>query len=221
MDQVYNAIAADFSRTRYKVWPKVAAFLDSLHPAATVLEIGCGNGKNMVHRPDLSMKGLDITEGFLEICRERGLHVAYGDATAVPECDNTYDAVLSIAVIHHLPTRSERRAALQEIARVLKPQRQALVSVWAAGSEEPYDRLVPFKTPTQTVDRFYHFYTRAELQEDLEAIVGSMGITWVLEEERGNWYAVLKKGPQQPCSSAAPHEQQASPIEHDTSGRRA
>ena len=197
MDHVYNAIAADFSRTRYKVWHKVANFLDSLHPSSSVLEIGCGNGKNMLYNPDLSMKGLDITEGFLEICRDRGLHVEYGDATCVPEPNNSYNAVLSIAVIHHLPTRTERRQAIQEIVRVLKPQGQALMSVWAhTADHDTQDRLIPFKTPTTTVQRFYHFYTRPELQEDLEAsvgIVGNTGVHWTITEERENWYALLTK----------------------------
>jgi ubiquinone/menaquinone biosynthesis C-methylase UbiE len=196
MDCVYNEIAVEFSRTRYKVWPKVANFLDSLHPSSHVLEIGCGNGKNMLYRPDLSMKGLDITEGFLEICRDRGLRVEYGDARKLPEPTNAYDAVLSIAVIHHLQTRAERRQALQEIARVLKPGGQALLSVWAHtedSQDNNQDRLIPFKTPTTTVQRFYHFYTKKELQEDLEESVGNTCVTWTIQEERGNWYAVLKK----------------------------
>jgi ubiquinone/menaquinone biosynthesis C-methylase UbiE len=193
MNHVYNEIAAEFSRTRYKVWPNVANFLDSLHPSSHVLEIGCGNGKNMLYKPELSMKGLDITEGFLEICRNRGLHVEYGDAIFVPEPNNSYDAVLSIAVIHHLQTRAERQKAIQEIVRVMKPGGQALVSVWAHTTQPNQDCIVPFKTPMKTVQRFYHFYTRPELQEDLEESVGNAGVHWFITEERENWYVHIKK----------------------------
>lgn len=192
MNEVYNSIATDFSRTRHKVWPKVATFLTSLPQNAKMLEIGCGNGKNMLYRPDLSMKGLDITEEFLTICKSRGLDVAHGDIREIPEPTGSYDAVLAIAVIHHLKTREERRQALKEIARVLKPTGKALISVWAFQQSNAerrqfatQDELVPFVTKGITAHRYYHLYEAEELQEDLD----SLGLKWEITEERGNWYA--------------------------------
>jgi len=41
------------------------------------------------------------------------------------------DAVLCIAVIHHLSTRDRRLKALSELARVLRPNGRACVTVWA------------------------------------------------------------------------------------------
>jgi tRNA (uracil-5-)-methyltransferase TRM9 len=226
MNETYNAIASDFSRTRHTVWPRVAAFLTSLPPHAKTLEVGCGNGKNMLYRPDLSMKGLDITEEFLAICTSRGLHVQHGDARAIPEPSASYDAVLSIAVIHHLKTKEERRQALREIARVLKPGGTALISVWAFQQEgerrrfATQDEMVPFITKTTTVYRYYHLYEAAELQEDFEASVGNRGIQWTITEERGNWYVLLEAlahgGP-----TTVPHVPQAHSIPHDGSDTHA
>jgi ubiquinone/menaquinone biosynthesis C-methylase UbiE len=193
MDLVYNQVARDFSRTRYKVWNQVAAFLDSLPSQTRVLEVGCGNGKNLLYRPDLSVKGLDITEGFLEICRERGLAVAYGDIRNIPEPTESYDAVLAIAVIHHLSTQAERRQAIAEVFRVIAKGGQGLLTVWAQQPKFPTsDHMVPFKGQSATVERFYHFYTAAELQEDLES-VGSVGISWIVMEERDNWHVMIGK----------------------------
>ena len=200
MNETYNAIAEDFSKTRHTVWPKVATFLTSLPPNTITLEVGCGNGKNMLYRSDLSMKGLDITEEFLTICKNRGLHVAHGDIRAIPEPSATYDAVLAIAVLHHVKTREERRQAIKEIVRVLKPTGKALMSVWAF-QQSPTERrrfasqdeMVPFITKTTTAYRYYHLYEAAELQEDLEESVGGTGITWQITEERGNWYALLEQ----------------------------
>ena len=42
---VYDAIARHFSHTRYKPWPRVASFLQSLEDGALVADVGCGNGK--------------------------------------------------------------------------------------------------------------------------------------------------------------------------------
>lgn len=45
--QVYENIADHFSDTRYKPWPKVSSFLSSLPAGSVILDVGCGNGKNM------------------------------------------------------------------------------------------------------------------------------------------------------------------------------
>lgn len=42
---VYSAIADHFSGTRYKAWPRVGSFLESLPPFSLIADMGCGNGK--------------------------------------------------------------------------------------------------------------------------------------------------------------------------------
>lgn len=44
---MYERIACHFSETRYKPWPKVADFLSNIPKGSFVLDIGCGNGKNL------------------------------------------------------------------------------------------------------------------------------------------------------------------------------
>ena len=43
--EVYDLIAPHFSKTRYKPWPKVEDYLNSLDPGSLNLDVGCGNGK--------------------------------------------------------------------------------------------------------------------------------------------------------------------------------
>lgn len=43
--EVYDAIASHFSSTRYKAWPQVRQFIQSLPPFTLIADIGCGNGK--------------------------------------------------------------------------------------------------------------------------------------------------------------------------------
>ena len=47
---VYSKIAKEFNRTRWNVWPNVGNFIDSFEPNTVNGDIGCGNGKNMLHR---------------------------------------------------------------------------------------------------------------------------------------------------------------------------
>lgn len=53
------------------------------------------------------------------------------DCLHLPYRNDIADAVISIAVIHHLSTHERRKATLEEIARVLKPKGRALIYVWA------------------------------------------------------------------------------------------
>lgn len=47
------------------------------------------------------------------------------------------DAVLCIAVLHHMSSRQRRLALLQQLADVLRPGGRGLVTVWATAQEDP------------------------------------------------------------------------------------
>lgn len=50
---VYENIATHFSETRYKPWPKVLEFVQSLEVGAILVDVGCGNGKYLDLRDDI------------------------------------------------------------------------------------------------------------------------------------------------------------------------
>lgn len=59
--QVYDDIAHHFSNTRYKAWPIVESFIQNLAAFSLGLDVGCGNGKNMIIRQhDLLCTGFDL-----------------------------------------------------------------------------------------------------------------------------------------------------------------
>ena len=45
---VYSVIADHFSSTRFNVWSNIKSFLDSFNKYDTIVELGCGNGKNLI-----------------------------------------------------------------------------------------------------------------------------------------------------------------------------
>lgn len=49
------------------------------------------------------------------------VEVKTGDITRLPFSDASFDAVISMTVIHNIPTRDARDLALRELVRVLKP----------------------------------------------------------------------------------------------------
>lgn len=83
--EVYEEIAPHFSQTRYKAWPVVHSFLSSLPPGSVGLDVGCGNGKNMLVRTkDLVITGFDLSLELLRICKAHGLEVMQGSMISLP-----------------------------------------------------------------------------------------------------------------------------------------
>ena len=67
----------------------------------------------------------------------------------LPYASNRFDAVLSIAVLHHITTPSRRIHMLTELLRMLRPGGKALVTVWATHQEDmkKLDKWQPIARP--------------------------------------------------------------------------
>ena len=69
--EVYEKIAPHFSNTRYKPWPMIVEFLNSLPDGSLVADVGCGNGKYLGVNPNLNMIGTDRSFNLIGCARER------------------------------------------------------------------------------------------------------------------------------------------------------
>lgn len=144
---VYDAIAPHFSATRFAVWPAVRNFIESLQPGSIVADVGCGNGKYFGIRRDIFTAGSDRSSGLATVAARRlyppGLPKAdrpladmlVSDGLKLPYRRSSCDAVLCIAVLHHMASIERRIALLQELFDVLVPGGRALVTVWATEQE--------------------------------------------------------------------------------------
>ncbi len=122
---------ADY-RTRGRLWGGNPAPLPTLPNGSRVLELGCGNGKNlpgMIERT-WDILAMDCSMKALQLCRpivheaER-VHFVAGDAIFLPFRYSTIDAVFSLHVAGHLPETGRHHVA-SEILRVLKPGGQVV-----------------------------------------------------------------------------------------------
>ncbi len=105
--------------------------LGVLKPDERVVDVGCGAGIDSLIAaamvgPDGHVIGVDMTPAMLEKARASAsatgatqveFREGYGEALPVP--DGWADVVISNGVLNLMP---DKRAALQEMARVLKPQ---------------------------------------------------------------------------------------------------
>jgi ubiquinone/menaquinone biosynthesis C-methylase UbiE len=92
-----------------------------------LLDVGCGTGiyfealaghGKYINALDASPDMINVAAAF---CQKRKLDHIYpetGNAEKLPYADDTFDAVIALDTLHHVPDIS---AALSEIARVLKP----------------------------------------------------------------------------------------------------
>ena len=199
---VYDNIAIDFDRTRYKIWPAVNKFLNILPANTSIGDIGCGNGKNMIlGRQDLKYKGMDLSDEFIKICLQKNLDVLKGNILMIPYEDEHFDNSMSIAVIHHLENKNDRIKAITELLRITKKNGMIMVYVWAfeqpSESKNKFnscDELVPYKTLSGDIyHRYYHLYQHYELEKEINQITTYNFTIHESGYERGNWYVIIHK----------------------------
>ncbi|XP_076163083.1 class I SAM-dependent methyltransferase fire dancer [Ptiloglossa arizonensis] len=144
--EVYEQCAEKTVQSRH--WPRIYQFLEELEPGALVCDIGCGNGKYLSVNHSIFKVGVDRCKRFTDIAREKENEVLICDNLALPFRDESFDAVLSIAVVHHFATTERRVHALKELARVLRIGGRLVISVWAMEQRhrkfESQDVLVPW-----------------------------------------------------------------------------
>ncbi|XP_022109385.1 uncharacterized protein LOC110989365 [Acanthaster planci] len=165
---VYERIAPHFSDARYKAWPRVKEFLLGLEPGSIVADVGCGNGKYLGINKQIYKVGSDCCPSLVAIAHRAHHETMVCDNIRLPYRDDSFDAVISIAVIHHFATAERRAQALKELARICRPGGQVMIYVWAMEQKlrkfDAQDVLVPWhlqprKLKTQDSRRYapHHF----------------------------------------------------------------
>lgn len=120
----------------------------------TILDIATGTGDLALtlHKEGVTIKGLDISEGMLDVGRqkikekglEKDIEFILGDAENIPFPDNHFDA---ITVAFGVRNFANLEKGLKEMNRVLKPNGRVFVLEFSQPTA------VPFK-------QIYNFYSR-------------------------------------------------------------
>ena len=203
---IYEKISGHFSITRKIVWPKVKDFIDSFNSNSLILDIGCGNSKNMGTRDDCEYVGIDMCENLMKQGdNKKNCKFIVGNCLNLPFKDETFDYAMCIAVIHHLSTIERRVKSINELCRILKRGGYGLIYVWAYEQkrfENEKEQDVEVKWVLQkkynknsmndeVYFRYYHLFKENELEElisnEEELIIVEKG------NQYDNWYCVVKK----------------------------
>lgn len=217
---VYDKIAEHFSHTRYKPWPKVSEFLNSLEFGSLNADIGCGNGKYINEGKNIFTIGTDRSVNLLSCARQKDPNnqVFAADSLKLPFRSGVFDSVISIAVIHHFSNNALRKQAINELIRIVEIGGKILIYVWALEQDgkkfEQQDNFVPWhlqnsyendkkieslgpeivkeeKKNATVYHRYYHMFKQGEL----ESLLKNFEDVEIVESfyDHANWCCILKR----------------------------
>ena len=204
---VYNKISNHFDHTRFSCWNLVGKFISEIKLNSICLDLGCGNGKYLGIRDDITFYAIDNCEKLLEIVKNKypNIKTILTDVTDTSYPDNMFDSIISIAVIHHLNSIERRIKLFNEIGRILKPGGQALITGWATKQvsskslnksiklDKQNDYLIPWtlKDTLEVFYRYYHLFEECEFENLVNQVENLKIISCVYD--RDNWNIIVEK----------------------------
>jgi len=133
--EFYEAHGAEFSATRRGAWDVMRLIQEVVQPGMTLVDVGAGNARLAREIPDdvryiaiePSSSMRQEAERFL-VSRSVS-NVRMGGFPRLPAEEGEADVVACLAVLHHL-TLDARKAAVDELHRILKPGGTLVLTVW-------------------------------------------------------------------------------------------
>jgi len=178
--QVYDEIAESWYRFRH--WSRFTSELKEIAyrwQRGKLLNVGCAHGADFLpFKDNFELYGVDFSFQMLGLGRKYTTkfnfeaELVLADAAHLPYLANTFDYAIAVAVYHNIRGDEQRRTALSELKRVLKPGGEAFVTVW--NKWQPGFWLngkqinVPWKSRTKTYYRYYYLYSYPELNSLLD-----------------------------------------------------
>jgi len=213
-NQVYEEVAGKYSQVRKAPWPEMDfLFGRYLRKNDLVLDIGCGNGRfyESFVANEVDYTGIDNSKNLIEIAQRNYPEGKFSLASALnlPFSDETFDAVYSIAVLHHMPSTELRERFVMEAKRVLKKSGYLVLTVWDLSEkkeDKPFNVFSLFQKRIDNGDMFIPWYGAKDCyfhsfsREEFRLLVDGCGLGIIDQGEveigkkpYNNLYIVSKK----------------------------
>lgn len=167
--QTYDRIAPQFSRTHFypDFWLPEFRIFQKLVPGKTVIDIGCGAGRDAVlfNKAKFNYTGIDASAGMLTQARKR---VPKGKFRLMSFYDlkfrpDSFDGFWTAASILHIPKRRVGKV-LRSIRGIVKPHGVGFISIKEKVS---LDEGLIREEKWGGIERYFAFYTKKELTDVL------------------------------------------------------
>lgn len=203
----YDLIANSFDNSRVRIWNTVKEFLNNYNTNDTLLDCGCGNGKNMIYANNIgyNSEGFDISNKLLNICIAKNLNVYYNDVLNF-KSNKKYNKIIAIATLHHLETIEEQKLAILNLLNSLSDNGTLLISFWSKEKNFNNENYIKNKidyrdfnsgpnyvkwklSPNNIINRFYYIHDYNSINNLAESLGYNYIITWELQ----NWFILFYK----------------------------
>jgi len=187
----YDQMAEKFSGTRNFFWRDFEFIKNHVSAGDKILDFGCGNGRllEILQDKQIEYYGADVSQKLIDLAREKYPEwsqslVKISGQASLPFPDNFFNAVISVAVFHHLPDQKFRLEMAKELYRVTQPGGKIITTAWnlwqpkyrkyvwknigqkivGQSNLDFLDCAIPFKNNFgETFQRFHHAYTKKKL----------------------------------------------------------
>jgi ubiquinone/menaquinone biosynthesis C-methylase UbiE len=195
--KVWNKISEEWANYRTRPLEIVEKFLKN--KKGNILDLGCGSGRNMIKKKNTKFYGIDISQKMIKQSKssaeKKGINyeLKVSKANKIPYPKSFFDSAIYIATLHCLTTKNKRLKSLKELNRVLKPNAEALISVWGWNQNriknKPKESLIPWTVKSKKHYRFNYIYEIDELLNEINL----SGLKFVKIWEDKNINVIVKK----------------------------
>ena len=177
-EEVWDAIAEQWGNFRQKphkdVEKRLKDVIEKWKPGK-ILDIGCGNCRNISIFSSKGFKcyGIDFSKNMIEKAKRfcdkynAKIELKKGEAEKIDFPDESFDYALCLNVLHCIET-GKREKAVREIKRVLKPEGEALISVWNKLQKRfifsKKESVIPWTVKGNKYNRYYYLFTPIEIK---------------------------------------------------------
>ena len=203
--KIWDNIAKPWKSFRVKPLEEVQEFLKT--KKGNILDLGCGTGRNLA-KIQGTIYAMDFSEKMLKHAKEYSkknkikAEFVKASADSLPFKEDFFDSAIFIAVLHCIETKEKREKTLKELLRVLKPNSEALISVWDYNQERFKDSenesFIPWKHEKKEYMRYYYLYDKQEFIDLLKKV--GFKIIKVMDKNNSNGFyskknliAIVKK----------------------------
>ncbi|NMC35889.1 class I SAM-dependent methyltransferase [Candidatus Beckwithbacteria bacterium] len=193
LQQEYNQYAQQYNQSHQILNPDfekiLRKFISILPKDSLVLDLGCGNGRDMkfLFQNNIKVEGYDFSEEMIKIAKKNVPQANFSlkdiEKDLFPK--QKYDGIIANCSLLHFP-KNKISKIFAKIHQTIKKNGIFLVRFKAGSGEHELE----IEINQQKIKRFFAFYSKKELKHLLEKKFKVLEI-FTNQGKRGNWYIVM------------------------------
>jgi len=198
----YNYLAQDYHQKRKEPWKPLMQFLGDLDKNhqysgqfyGYTIDLGCANGRNfkVLFKKNSKLVGIDNSIEFLKIANKHlrdnnrfskselnSIQLLLSDILFLPIRPQVINNIFSIATLHHIRYKLERKNVILQLYNLLKQEGYILLSVWRK-YQKKYKK---FFISDWLKRKFKPMYNKKQKSQNLNDH-GDIFVPWTISKEK-------------------------------------